>query len=197
MGMCYREWKGIYTVMPWVVKIKNDYVSLTQAEMENNATLQFDQIGNRLTLNAFCGLLGNEQWESYLNPGQWQGSYDVGDMDGGYGLVMWTPASKIFNIVGYDGYLQTEAILNRTANDWIPRPDKGTPETWEEFATSYASPERLAEVFLNNYERAGNEHLLERQTFARNWFNFFEGKEPGPFPGTTKKMNISFYLKKL
>lgn len=186
--------------MPWVVKVKNTYVPLSREEMVNNATLQFNQIGNRLTVNAFCGLLGNEQWESYLNPGQWQGSYAVGDMDGGYGLVMWTPASKIYSIVGYDGVKQTEAILARTSNDWISTAE--CPETWEQFASSYAAPEYLAEVFCRNFERAGSAHLEERKQYAREWYYYFYGKEPGPGPGPEpepikKKMKICFYMKRL
>lgn len=187
--------------MPWVVKVKNTYTPLTDAETKNNAELMYAQIGSRMTLKAICAIMGNIQWESYFNPGQWQGSYDVGDMNGGYGLVMWTPASKIFNIVGYDGAKQVEAILNLTANDWIEKP--GTPMSWEEFKTSDGDLDYLTLVFLKNYERAGDEHLPERQQYARDWYTYFYGKPPGPGPGpgpepgVRKKMPIVFYLRRL
>lgn len=187
--------------MPWVVKVKNDYRHLSPEETTNNATLMYNQVGNRMTLNAVCAVMGNIQWESYFNPGQWQGSFDVGDMNGGYGLVMWTPASKIFNIVGYDGYKQVEAIMNLTANDWIPKPE--TPMSWEEFKESTGDLDYLTLTFLRNYERAGDEHLAERQQYAREWYTYFYGKPPGPGPGPgpgptgSKKMKLMYYLKKL
>lgn len=188
--------------MPWVVKIKNTYDSLSQAEMENNANIMFSLIGGLMTLNAFAGILGNVQWESYINPGQWQGSFAVGDMDGGYGLVMWTPARKIFDIVGYDGDAQTMAIVNLTSNDWIPT--ASYPQSFEEFKRLSSEPEHTAAVFCYNYERAGSVHLAERQTYARNWYNYFYGKEPGPGPGpgpgpapvSVRRMKIYMYLNK-
>ena len=51
---------------------------------------------NGWTLNAVCGMLGNMQAESAINPGRWQ-SDRVGNMSGGYGLVQWTPATKYIN----------------------------------------------------------------------------------------------------
>lgn len=184
--------------MAWVVQVKNSYTPLTREDMVNNATLMFNQVGNRMTLKALCATMGNIQWESYFNPGQWQGSSEVGDMSSGYGLVMWTPASKIFSIVGYDGTAQVEAILNLTANDWITTAE--TPLGWEEFKANEGDLDYLTLTFMKNYERAGVAHLAERQQYAREWYEYFFGKHPDPGPGPTpetKSMNIIFYLRRI
>lgn len=188
--------------MAWIYKVTNAFGSMTEEEKTNNAILQYQQLRDVMTVNAICGLLGNEEWESYINPGQWQGSYNVGDMDGGYGLVMWTPASKIYNTFSdpYNGVEQTQAILELRSNDWIPT--AAYPQSFEEFKASAAEPETTAAIFCFNYERAGDVHLLERQQYARKWYNYFSenppgpGPGPGPEPGEHKKMSIIFYLRR-
>ena len=47
------------------------------------------------TANAICGLLGNAEVESYLNPGIWQGLKE--NVGPAYGLVQWDPYSKYMN----------------------------------------------------------------------------------------------------
>lgn len=188
--------------MAWISKETNQFGVMSASEEENNVNLMFNLLGSLMTVNAFAGLAGNVQWESHFNPTQWQGSYQVGDMDAGFGLVQWTPASKIFSALGgsvRDGNAQTMAIYNLTANDWLPT--SIAPQTWEEFKTFTGTPEQAALIFLKNYERAGDEHLLERQQYARHWFDYFQGKEPGPGPGPepgeTKRMKIMFYMRRL
>lgn len=188
--------------MGWIVKQTNQYGSMNASEMQNNAVLFYNRMKDSFSNNAICGMLGNIQWESYINPGQWQGSYDVGDMNGGFGLVMWTPASKIFTALGesnaYDGDAQTDSIKNLVANEWLTT--ETYPMSWDEFKSSDLGVKYLADVFCYNYERAGSLHLTERETYAQEWFDYFSENPPDPGPGPEpvgkKKMSIIFYLKR-
>lgn len=188
----------------WIVKQTNQLGVMSADDELNNATLMYQQMISEFTVNAICGVLGNVNWESHFNPGQWQSSYQVGDMDGGFGLVQWTPASKIFTALGNDAYsgaAQTKAIMDLTANDWIIQ--SNWPMSWEDFKASDLGAQYLAEVFCKNYERAGDEHMQERKDFAQHWWEVFSDNPPGPGPGPTptpgerKKMPLMFYLKKV
>lgn len=189
--------------MAWIAKETNAYGSMSESEMQNNALLQYGQLlAGGWTLNAIAGLMGNEERESYLNPGQWQGSTPVGTMSAGFGLVQWTPASKIIPWLGNDklsGVKQTEAIMGLVANDWMPT--TGYDLSYDEFKQSSQSPEWCALAFAYNYERAGTVAPEERQANARKWFNWLGGKEPPepePEPeGGTVKMKIWMYMKKI
>ena len=55
--------------MSWIAK--NNY--LTQSEMENNAIEFFNKMSSLgWSINAICGMLGNIQTESNINPGIWK-----------------------------------------------------------------------------------------------------------------------------
>lgn len=63
--------------------------SLTEGRKEANARYIYDYLhGYGWTKEAICGLLGNIQQESQLNPGAWE---VMDRTDRGYGLVQWTP----------------------------------------------------------------------------------------------------------
>ena len=69
--------------------------SLSRAEALDNAKYiaeYFLDLG--WTLNAVCGMLGNMERESWINPGVWQ-DFDEGNMSVGFGLVQWTPATNL------------------------------------------------------------------------------------------------------
>jgi hypothetical protein len=69
--------------------------NLTSAQMEANAKYIYRFLtGNGFTKQAACGVLGNMQHASYINPGIWQ---TLNNLSRGYGLVQWTPASKLVN----------------------------------------------------------------------------------------------------
>ena len=156
---------------------------LTYTQMKVNAIYIYKAFKDKgWTLNAICGMLGNMQRESTLNPGIWQ-SNDVGNMDGGYGLVQWTPASKYINrlLPGDDASTMDnniKRILYELANNlqWISTTTY--PMSFQDFTTSRDTPENLASVFLYNYERAGVAAESERRRNALNWYLYLGGVLP-------------------
>jgi hypothetical protein len=67
---------------------------LTQSQMTVNAQYILDYLRSKgWTKNAVCGMLGNMQTESTINPGIWQGLHE-NNLSEGFGLVQWTPATN-------------------------------------------------------------------------------------------------------
>lgn len=172
--------------MSWVYHISNRAGSMTQAEMEQNVDEIYAQLyGYGWTINAICGLLGNIQVESLINPAQTQIGYPIGTERGGYGLVQWTPASKIKNWLRANnhsiesGYWQVYAINYQPEGvEWISTSQ--FPETYDEFKFSEETVAYLTECFLKNYERAGTEALQRRIDCAENWYEYITGTHPDP-----------------
>ena len=158
---------------------KNNY--LTEAEMENNARIIYDIFSAKgWTVNAIAGMLGNMQRESTLSPGIWEGlqPYPPG---GGYGLVGWTPYTRITDWLISKGYAidsgdgQCAKIIEEWEHPeiesvWIPTQEY--PESFNEFVLSEQPADYLAAVFCYNYERAGVVALEERKQYARNWYSY-------------------------
>ena len=68
---------------------------LTRSQMRDNAAYVhsfFTKLG--WTSNAICGMLGNMERESTINPGLWE-SLDYENYSVGFGLVQWTPATNL------------------------------------------------------------------------------------------------------
>lgn len=163
--------------------ISNAY--LDTGQMAGNGQYIADYLtGRGWTQNAIAAMLGNMQQESNINPGVWQ-DLNYGNMDGGYGLVQWTPATNYTswadsrgypwggNYTNKEGYIngQLERILWEVTNgtQWIPT--AAFDFSFAAFTKSTQTPEYLAEAFLKNYERAGTEALSERKQYARYWCN--------------------------
>lgn len=151
------------------------------------------------TKNAACGVLGNMQQESGINPGIWQ---SLNNTSQGYGLVQWTPATTFLNRAVNDGILSaaTATAVNTLTNnnpktlmdeelecliwccatrgDWI-KPTGSMQHTnysmtLNEFMDSTLSAYTLAIVFHDHYERSGDSLTTiqnTRATFAANWYN--------------------------
>lgn len=169
---------------------------LTRNQMKLNAYYIYNALRNKgWTLNAIAGMLGNMQRESTINPGIWQ-SNNVGNMNGGYGLVQWTPATKYINWItpGDDPSTMDNnlsRILYELENDlqWIST--ESYPMSFYEFTTSYMSPQDLASAFLYNYERAGVAAEEQRRENALYWFIYLSGIIPGTI---NKKKNFPWVL---
>lgn len=167
--------------MPWIQG--NRYLS--RSEMENNATLLWGDFKSKgWSLNAVCGMLGNMQTESSINPGIWENL--TVNYNRGFGLVQWTPASKYINWAGSnytDGYLQCERIQWELNNGQQYYPTSKYPMTFREFSVSTETPEYLAQVFITNYERPKDPDQPIRSTQAREWYNFLsDSPDPPPDP---------------
>jgi hypothetical protein len=154
---------------------------LTLAEMTVNAEYI---LGFLLPLgwtrNAICGILGNMQSESSINPARWQ-SDNIGDLSAGFGLVQWTPASKYIDWANNSSlpYKEMDSNLQRILYEvdnnlqWIEK--TSYPLSFAEFTTSTETPEYLAGAFITNYERPADPTQPARGTQARYWWDNLSG----------------------
>lgn len=162
--------------------IYNGNFYLNQKQMSANAQYILSYLLARgWTKNAICGMLGNMQRESTINPGIWQ-NLDEGNTELGFGLVQWTPATKLQNwCIQHDlDYKKMDSQLKRILYEvdnvgvqWIATTDY--PFSFKEFTTSTKSPSYLASAFLYNYERAGVSAEDERRENAAYWYNNLTG----------------------
>ena len=131
--------------------------------------------------NAICGMLGNMEWESRLNP-------EAGEIGGGgYGLVQWSGESlKDFKKWAKDNddldikktNTQCQRILYEYKGgykQWYIK-ENYCSLTFSDYAVSTKSPEELAACFMYNYERPSStcSHLEDRKNYAREWYNHFD-----------------------
>jgi hypothetical protein len=179
---------------------------LTMAEMTVNANYILSYLlAQGWTKNAICGMLGNMQSESSINPSRWQ-SDRIGWYEGGFGLVQWTPATKYIdwcNARGLD-YKRMDSNLARILFEvenglqWITKPSY--PLSFREFTTSTQTPEYLAQAFITNYERPAEPNQPARSTQARYWWDNLDGSgviiDPDPTepPDASKDANKIFHL---
>ena len=150
----------------------NRYLSMN--EMKTNAQIILDYLRKKgWTKNAVCGMLGNMQSESSINPGIWQ-SLNSTNKNGGFGLVQWTPSTKYTEwaiqnkLVQNDIFNQLQRILYEVTNNiqWINK-----QMTFQAFTKSYDTAKNLGMLFLNSYERPTNRNQPNRGTQAEYWFN--------------------------
>lgn len=153
----------------------NNY--LNQAQMTVNAQYILNFLRSRgWRKNAVCGVLGNMQSESTINPGIWQGR-NPNNVSGGYGLVQWTPSTKFTNWAQQNGYPigdmvgQLERIRYEVANGLQWYSATAYPMSFSAFTTSTESGYYLPGAFLRNYERPIKYHYEQRGNQANNWFN--------------------------
>lgn len=175
--------------------IANEYGSIGQSGMENNAVIideYFTMLG--WTKNAISAILGNMQPESGINPSRWEND-NIGNTSGGFGLVQWTPATKLILWVNSqyddgmlpsddykDGYNQLDRIRYEVDNGLQYSPTKNFKETFREWTTSDKNPGYLAAAFMKNYERPLNQSWkvqIQRAKNARQWYIFLTGLDPG------------------
>ena len=173
---------------------------LTQAEMENNARYIWNYLGSRGgSMQAVAGMLGNMQSESTINPGIWE-SLDEGDTSQGFGLVQWTPATKLIawaNSMKVD-YQDMDTQLDRLEyeleNGIQYYPTSSYPETFKEFKTSTKDPYYLGMAFLANYERPAVAYQPKRGQQAEAWFEFLAGLPAPVNPQSKKRKGLSLLL---
>ena len=186
---------------------KNLYgYSRESSEAQDNAIMIYKALVQSLgwTLNAVSAVLGNMEWESGYNPWRWGWdeplpSTDYRKDDIGYGLVQFTPPQKYIDAdiakssPGYaphfsdvmgspnDGTAQCYFLSNAT-NLWYPVSPYNM--SYAEFKASTKSPEYLASVFLDTYERPAypEETRADREKAARYWYNYLVQYDPDTPP---------------
>ena len=177
--------------MSWQYVITDSQPGFSSADYENNAYQFLLYFSGYMTASAMAGILGNIQYESYINPGQ-QELGQGGSTSYGYGLIQWTPARDFIawcnarGFTWYDGDVQCYRIKcegERTdgcSGLWFGK--NGYNYTWSEFCQ------------LNDYEEAAKAYFYERERgtwnslrldYAEDWYNWIYSGTPVPDPGPT------------
>lgn len=161
---------------------------LTQKEMQNNIQCLLQYFSPKgWTNNAIAALAANMEEESTINPGIWEGLRVGGAADShGFGLVQWTPYTKITEWLSANGYArdsgkgQCDRIIAEQKGvygQWIQT--SSYPISFNQFAASTADPGELAYAFMYNYERPGTVNQPWRKEYAAKWFTFLGGAGGG------------------
>lgn len=205
----------IYSNLQWVSR--DDY--LNQSEMENNATIIINYYRTQnIEDRTIAAILGNMQAESTLSP-----ILNERGGGGGYGLVQWTPKQDLIDAcstLGLSPYtsgdVQIQVVIEeitgpQSVRQWYTSQgfisnyyNSGATSdmigiTGSDFLnnTMNWTPEKLAIMFMAGYERPSYNplvnHYINRQQYARNWFNYMGGITP-PTPVTNKKNGFNFIL---
>lgn len=175
--------------MSWIYHIGVQQY-LTQAERENNATEFYNYfIDYGCTVESICGMLGNIQAESDINPANKQGA----NINSGWGLIQWTPSTVLTNWCSsrnyrwYDGAIQCYIIECEGENkEGCGGRFYGTtdyPYTWSEF-TQLTDYEEATKAYLYERERPAQPNEQARIDYARQWYEYFTGTPPPPTPPT-------------
>lgn len=139
------------------------------------------------TANAVSGILGNSYYESTVNPNRWEGDIPFAEpvASRGYGLVQWTPWTKIIDWLKEKGYYpdvskfgqgECERIQWEMENNqqWIATATY--PESFRDFSVSTKDPYTLAIEFLANYERPADPNQPQRGDKAREIYDYIKDK---------------------
>lgn len=140
---------------------------------------------------AVCALLGNMRHESSINPNIWEYGY-YHSIYRGYGLVQWTPATKLIDwcsangLTYTDGDAQMARINYETEQNiqWGPKIYGTPPYNFRAFTQNQNNDSiaTLTEYFVKFYEAPGNlDSLPSRIAFANlcNTSLTFEGGNGG------------------
>lgn len=173
----YNTWRYLFGYTGYNRRVYVSNTNLTSYEMRVNAQYILDYLCScGWTKNAVCGMLGNMESESFINPGRWENGEAIASK--GYGLVQWTPSTNYTNwaqeqslpVENIDSQLQR--ILYEVQEDvqWIPTSSYNF--SFSTFTQSTQTPYYLACAFLHNYERPANPSQdTTRGTQAQNWYD--------------------------
>ena len=131
------------------------------------------------TVESIAAMCGNWESESGINPGIWE-NLDYGNLNTGYGLVQWTPASKLIDWANEEQLDWMDMATNlmrieyELQNNLQWESSYLYPMTFNQFKHSHIAPFRLAGAFCINYENATSPDLHERGTQANNWYRYFQ-----------------------
>lgn len=190
IGYGRADWSVVDSITKEGTYSANRY--LTLEEMQVNARYICQELRkDGWSLQAICGMLGNFQTESTINPGIWQ-SLVSGNTSGGVGLCQWTPATTYLDWCSANGiaWADMDSALARIKyemeNGLQYYPTDEYPLTFAEFKVSKKDPAYLAMTFLNNYERPADRNQPSRGDQAAYWYDFLsdyftgsEGSEGG------------------
>lgn len=162
----------------------NETRPLNEEEALNNCRVFWSYFKAKgWSLNAVCGILGNSWYESTVNPNRWQGDdpWHQPPDQWGFGLVQWTPYTKIIswleeqvglNDVSKFGQAECDRIQWEMENNqqWIATATY--PESFREYSVTSKDPYTCAIEFLANYERPFDPNQTERGTKAQELYDY-------------------------
>lgn len=171
---------------------------LNEEQKKINASYIWNVMGAQgWTINSVSAMLGNMEVESSINPGIWEG-LDEGDLLHGFGLVQWTPATKYLNwcveldIVPASMDSAIARINWELENGEQFYSTPSYPMNFRTFKESTLSVEYLSDVFVYNYERAGDPDVALRRANAVKWYEYLSGT-----PYQFKKKGMPLWMKVL
>ena len=186
---------------------------LNSEEQHNNAEYIAWYLRKRgWTLNAIAGMLGNMMFESTINPGIWESLttdpeayYSQNGRYPGFGLVQWTPYTKLtnwanskgLNFNSMDTQLQRLIWEQETENGQFSGYGTQYDMTFTEFKTSTLTAYELGVIFLVCYERPAEPNPAERGNQAEYWYNYLSGinfPSGGYWGGSGKRKRYNFVL---
>lgn len=154
--------------------------SWTDKQRENNAKILYNYFCKKhgWSAAALAAMTGNMQFESYLNPGQWETAYEP-ETEGGFGLVQWTPYTKFSEWAGpywryyYDAQLDRIQYELDSGLQWQATTDY--PISFYQFSRAKASQfpiDWLTRAFEFCYERGTWNDA--RITYANRWYKYYK-----------------------
>lgn len=190
---------------------------LGQADQIHNAKNVVDYLTSLgWTSEAILGTIVNMANESTVNPQIWQRITDPSEPQG-YGIVQWTPASKLIDWCNdrgldyTDGDSQMLRIHYEAQNglQWgenIMLPDPIMPDLPRVPPITFAQYTQITDAVLANkywlayYERPGWAGMVSRYYSAaadvQQWREWLDGYIPGPPSGNIPKLPITMYLRR-
>ena len=192
--------------MTWHYIWTNQLGALTSAQIYDNAKEIWDLLTGtyNFTEQAAAGVIGNFQYESQMNPAQWQYGKTIGDWDNkttGLGLGQWTPPSKLGDYCGgntqaaiSDGAKQVQFTATNSGQ-WVQRVNsRGYSDYYglngilyftsiAEYSQATNEPEDMATVWCACWEGCGKKYFQDtyngRREAARYWYDMFSGSSTG------------------
>jgi len=170
----------VSTSVPGKSSVISSNTKLKQNQMLINARYIYNYLiknKKKWSNNAICGMLGNMEMESTINPGHWQD--EKVNTAKGYGLTQWTPSTNYTNWLGSgktpgDIDNQLERILYEVTHEneqWVSG-NYSPSMSFADFTTSSSSTTALAECFLKCYEKPTDQSssvIKNRKDNASKW----------------------------
>ena len=165
--------------MAWIAPVDT---ILTEDQSLQNAQIVADLcMGWGWDKASICALCGNMRAESWINPNIWEFGYGH-SLQRGYGLVQWTPATKLMDWAAGEGldYTSGDTQMARINYEtiqniqWGPKIYGTPPYDFRSFAlnTNNNDVATLTEYFIRFYEAPANLSTLPaRIAFANRCFN--------------------------
>lgn len=165
--------------MAWIVPIDT---ILSEGDSLQNAQLVANLcLGWGWKKESIAALCGNMRKESWINPNIYEFGYDH-SLDRGYGLVQWTPATKLIDwcnansLDWQNGDAQMARVNYETEQNiqWGPKVWGTPPYDFRSFALNVNndSVATLTEYFIRYYEAPATlDTLSERISFAQTCFD--------------------------